>query len=94
MPCQGLLFVSVQNGPEAEKGGSGKMIIGEFQKNTAELVKVSWETYKGSSFVDIRSHYEDSAGEWKPTKNGIAIPKDKIESLIELLQDAHKRANE
>ena len=50
------------------------MVIGEFQKNTAELVKVSWETYKGSSFVDIRAYYEDSTGEWRPTKKGIAIP--------------------
>jgi len=68
------------------------MIIGEFQKNTAEIVKVSWEAYKGSLFVDIRAYYEDKGGEWKPTKKGIAIPKNKIKSLIELLQTAQKKA--
>ena len=70
------------------------MVIGEFQKNTAELVKASWETYKGSSFVDIRAYYEDSTGEWRPTKKGIAIPKDKIESLVSLLQDAACQVND
>ena len=70
------------------------MVIGEFQKNTAELVKVSWETYKGSSFVDIRAYYEDSTGEWRPTKKGIAIPQDKIESLVSLLQDAACQVND
>lgn len=64
------------------------MIIGEFQKNTAELVRVSWETYKGSCFLDLRAYYENKAGEWKPTKKGLAIPKDKIENLIELLRSA------
>lgn len=67
------------------------MIIGEFQKNTAERVKVTWETYKGSRFVDIRAYYEDKTGELKPTRKGIAIPQDKIESLIELLQNAQKQ---
>jgi len=70
------------------------MIIGEFQKNTAELVKVSWETYKSSQFIDIRAYYEVEPGEWRPTKKGIAIPKDKIESLIELLQSAQMRVKE
>ena len=67
------------------------MIIGEFQKNTAERVRLSFETYKGVKFVDVRAYYEDSAGEWKPTKKGIAIPPDKVESLIELLHAAHKK---
>jgi hypothetical protein len=64
------------------------MIIGEFQKNTAELVKVSWETYKGVSFIDIRAYYEAELDEWKPTRKGIAISPDKIDTLIELLTKA------
>jgi hypothetical protein len=64
------------------------MVIGEFQKNTAERVRLTFETYKGVKFVDVRAYYEDSDGELKPTKKGIAIAPDKIDALIELLRKA------
>jgi len=77
-----------------KKGGSGKMIIGEFQENTAERVRLTFETYKGVKFVDVRAYYEDGDGELKPTKKGIAIAPDKIEALIELLRKAQGQLNE
>jgi Transcriptional Coactivator p15 (PC4) len=70
------------------------MVIGEFRKNTVELVKVSWEKYKGSRFIDIRAYFQNKDGEWLPTKKGIAIPKDKLESLIGLLRSAQKDSSE
>jgi len=70
------------------------MIIGEFQKNTAERVRLTFETYKGVKFVDVRAYYEDGDGELKPTKKGIAIAPDKIEALIELLRKAQGQLNE
>lgn len=64
------------------------MLIGEIQKNSMEKIRVSTETFKGHSFIDIRVYYEDDTGEWKPTKKGIAIAPDKVDSLIELLKKA------
>ncbi len=63
-------------------------IIGEIQKNTAEKIRVQWETYKGVRFLDVRAYYEDGSGEWKPTKKGIAIAPDKIDALVDLLKKA------
>ena len=79
---------------DAKKGGSREMIIGEFQKNTAERVRLTWETYKGIRFLDVRAYYEDSDGELKPTKKGIAIAPDKIDALIDLLRKAQQQLNE
>ncbi|MGD0883566.1 MAG: transcriptional coactivator p15/PC4 family protein [Thermodesulfovibrionales bacterium] len=68
------------------------MVIGEFQKNTSEIVRVSFEIYKGRNFLDVRAYFETDNGEWRPTKKGIAIAPDKIDNLIELLQSAKKKA--
>ena len=61
------------------------MLIGEIAKNSIEKIMVSLSEYKGFTFVDIRVHYEDGTGEWKPTKKGVTITPDKIDELVELL---------
>ena len=65
-------------------------LIGEIQKNTIEKIRIQWAEYQGRRFLDVRVYFEDSVGEWKPTKKGIAIAPDKIESLAELLRKAQE----
>ena len=61
------------------------MIISEIQKNTKEVVRISVEDYKGHKFVDCRVYWQDEAGDWKPSKKGIAL-----NEVIEGLQKASK----
>lgn len=60
--------------------------IAEVEKNSRERIRISIEEYRGHKFIDCRVHYEDSQGEWKPTKKGIALNADTIDEVIEALQ--------
>lgn len=63
-------------------------LIAELEKNQKEKIRVSIEEYRGTRFVDCRVYWEDDQGNWKPSKKGIALNGDCIESVIEALQKA------
>ena len=64
-------------------------IIKEIQKNQKEKIIISTNEYQGYKFVDLRVHYEDeTSGEYKPTKKGIALSPKVIDKVIELIQTA------
>jgi hypothetical protein len=67
------------------------MLISEIEKNTKERIRVSIEEYRGTTFVDLRVYFEDGAGEWRPTKKGIALNDESIDPVIKALQKASKK---
>jgi hypothetical protein len=48
-------------------------MIAQFEKNATEVVRVSLTEYRGRKLVDIRVYYSDDAGEYRPTKKGVAL---------------------
>lgn len=56
-----------------------------------EKVYVSINSFKGTEYLHIRKYYQDFDEEWKPTKDGIAIPidfdntKELFNALVEIL---------
>jgi hypothetical protein len=48
-------------------------LIGEFQKNAVEKIRIALRDYKGKRLIDLRVYYQDDAGEWLPTKKGLAL---------------------
>jgi hypothetical protein len=67
------------------------MLIAEMEKNPKEKIRVSIEKYRGSTFVDLRVYWQDEAGEWRPSKKGIALNDECIDPVIEALQKASKK---
>lgn len=67
------------------------MLIGEIQKNSTEKIRVTVSEHKGYKFLDVRVYYEDDSGEWRPTKKGITVSKDNIETLVNFLNEGKKR---
>jgi hypothetical protein len=63
-------------------------IIGEIQKNSREKIIASINDFKGNTFVDLRVHYEDDSGEYKPTKKGLAVSEKNIDGVIKLLNNS------
>ncbi|XP_022648729.1 activated RNA polymerase II transcriptional coactivator p15-like [Varroa jacobsoni] len=62
-------------------------------EDTFELSKmrqVSVSDFKGKLFVNIREYYEDSNGETRPGKKGIALSIDQWEKLKEHMVDIDK----
>jgi hypothetical protein len=70
--------------------GIENMQIAEIEKNSKERIRVSVEEYKGHKFVDCRVYFQDEAGEWRPSKKGIALNADCIDEVIQTLQKASK----
>ncbi len=66
-------------------------IIGEIQKNQKEKIIVSTNEFKGNKYVDLRVHYEDeTSGEYKPTKKGIAVNPKILDEVVEMMLEAGK----
>jgi hypothetical protein len=64
------------------------MIIGDMERGETEVLRISAEEYKGRKYIDIRIYFENSEGEWKPTKKGVTIQPDKAEEFLELIKKA------
>jgi hypothetical protein len=67
------------------------MVVGQVERNQTEVIRISTEEFKGRSYVDVRVYFEDSEGEWKPTKKGVAISPDKLDQVIQLLKEAQEK---
>jgi hypothetical protein len=61
------------------------VLIGEVEKNTRELIRVTIEKFKGHRFIDLRVYYLDSEGTGRPTQKGIALTESIIDEVMELL---------
>jgi len=70
-------------------------VIGQFQKNSSEIIKVQLQEWKGEPYVDIRVWVagEDGAPGAQPTKKGITLSaellpelKAAIEKTIEIIE--------
>jgi hypothetical protein len=70
--------------------GKVSVVIAEIQKNPTEIIRVSIEEFRGSTFVDCRVFWKADNGEWRPSKKGIALNAGCIDPVIEALQKASK----
>ena len=51
-------------------------LIAQFEKNATEVVRVSLTEYRGRKLVDVRVHYTDDEGQYRPTKKGVSLSLD------------------
>lgn len=66
-------------------------LIDEFHKNSAEIIKIHAQKWKGEKYIDLRIWYSKKArhneGE-SPTKKGLTLRADLLQPLILSLQAA------
>jgi len=65
--------------------------IYEFEKNSAEKVKIILEEFNKKQYVDVRVYYDASdtaVPDWKPTKKGICFSLELLEPLHEGIEKA------
>jgi len=65
--------------------------ICEFNKDPAELVRLTLTEFKGKRYVDLRLYYDASEGEtpdWKPSKKGVCLSVDLLDELKEGIEKA------
>jgi hypothetical protein len=51
----------------------GAKILREFKRNAGDTLRVSLNTYKGRTYIDLRLFYQDANGELRPTKKGVTV---------------------
>lgn len=65
-------------------------LVGEFNKNANETIRVQLTEYDGKQLLDIRIWVQNDKGDFIPTHKGISLRLD----LIDSLQDALLKAAE
>ena len=56
-------------------------LVHSFQKNALEEVRISISSYKGRKYLDIRVYYQGDDGEYKPSKQGVALSPELLPEL-------------
>jgi hypothetical protein len=64
------------------------MLIGEIQKGATDKIMVTVKEFKGKQYIDVRTYFENDAGEWIPTKKGVSFTPENLDEAIVLLQKA------
>lgn len=63
-------------------------------KNSREELRVSLDTFKGHSLINLRIWYLSRDGDMRPTKKGIAMRTDTLPEVIAALIELHSHTNE
>ena len=67
------------------------IIVGEFEKNSKDSVRVTLHQYNGTDLISVRIFYRDKDGELKPGKDGFSLKVEQFPLLARLLADAGKQ---
>jgi hypothetical protein len=62
------------------------VVVHEFQKNVAELVRISLVEFKGKKYFSIWVFYDSSQTEiadWRPSRKGVCLPVHLLDELLE-----------
>jgi len=82
----------------AEDIQQDEVLVSAIDKGLGNRIHIRISRFKDRDYLDIRNYYEDDAGEWKPTRKGIAVPVEFYDEVMESLTTAKavidKRAKE
>jgi hypothetical protein len=64
------------------------IIVGEFEKNAKDTLRVTLHQYNGTDLISLRLFYKDKDGNLKPGKDGLSLKVEQFPLLARLLADA------
>lgn len=70
------------------------MVIGEIERSKTETLRVEASNFKGVDFISVRIYYQADNGDWRPTKKGITVKPEKVDELIDFLNEAKVKITE
>ena len=65
-----------------------------FDKGSERVIARIVQADDDRRLLDLRMHYQDDSGNWKPTRRGLAIPEDLMEDLRAMVNGLCNEANE
>jgi hypothetical protein len=72
--------------PEFAKDTGDGLSVGHLELSATQKLVFSISSYRGRKYMDIRTWFQDQAGDWKPTKKGIHFSFDKFEDFEKMLK--------
>ena len=70
--------------PDFVKDTDDLINIGYLELTPTQKLIFSISSFKGRKYIDIRTWFQDQAGDWKPTKKGIHFSTDKFKNFEKL----------
>jgi hypothetical protein len=70
------------------------VVVADWPRNSAEVLRLTLETYRGRNRADLRIWYRADGGELRRTRRGVPIPLEDILSIINGLRKAEEMAVE
>jgi hypothetical protein len=70
--------------PDFVKDTDDLINIGHLELTATQKLIFSISNFKGRKYIDIRTWFQDQAGDWKPTKKGIHFSTDKFQYFEKL----------
>ena len=67
------------------------IVVGEFEKNAKDTLRVTLSQYNGTDLISLRLYYKDKDGNLKPGKDGISLKVEQFPLLARILADAGSR---
>ena len=64
------------------------------EKNSRESLVINQTEFKGVKLVDVRVFYKDENGDLKPTKKGVSVRLEQLDTLIKALSTVSATARE
>jgi Transcriptional Coactivator p15 (PC4) len=72
---------------------SAEIIIAEWRKNSREILRVRFDSYKGHAVICVRAWYADNDGILKPGRGGLTVSVRHLPALASALAKAIEMAN-
>ena len=66
-------------------------LIAEFNKNASEVVRIQLTEYDGKQLLDIRIWVQNDKGDFIPTRKGITIRTEQVNSLKQAIEKAAEK---
>jgi hypothetical protein len=67
-------------------------LIGKLSKSNRERIMVTVQELKGAKVIDFRIYNIVNDGELIPTSEGLTFTPDKVDTIVDLLREAHRKA--
>lgn len=64
--------------------------LGSIRKNSREEIRFTVKTFKGHEIVNSRVWYLDDAGEYRPSKQGLAFRLDLLGEVLDAMAKARR----
>lgn len=62
----------------------------DIKKNAFTRIRIEKREFQGKEFIDIRQYFKNEDDEYKPSPKGVTLPPDKLNELIQALQEINQ----